>query len=239
MAIYIRRVGEVADGSVTANKIANGAVGANQLADSAVDLSTAKVIGQIPSTKIADGAVASGKLADNSVDLSTVKVTGELPSSKIADSSIIESKLANLAVSTGKLADSAVSLAKAQQAMKIHHFVGDESEESVTGVTETAAKILSMPRSTSITSGIQPSKLHINAEMKVTGTATGTLKAYIDAEGTPRITLNTTSNTYEMVEGNADISDLANGKHTVTIKMATDDAGETVYNDLIEIFLEK
>ncbi len=101
------------------------------------------------------------------------------------------------------------------------------------------SKILAIPRSSSTTSGIQPVKLHINAEMKVTGSATGTLKAYVDEEGTARITMNTTSNTYEMVEGNADISDLANGKHAVTIKMYTDDAGETVYNDLIEVFLEK
>ena len=198
MAIYIRRIGEIADGSVT-----------------------------------------EAKLADSAVDLSNNKVTGQLPSAKLADGSVIEAKLASLAVSTGKLADSAVSLAKAQQAMKIHHFIGDENEVSVLGVTETDTKYLSMPRSSSPNSGIQATKLHINAEMKVTGSATGTLKVYVDAEGTARITLNTTSNTYEMVEGNADISDLSAGKHDITMKMFTDDGAETVYNDLVEIFLEK
>jgi len=47
MAIYIRRVGEVADGSVTADKLADGAV----------DLDTTKVTGQLPTAKMKDGAV--------------------------------------------------------------------------------------------------------------------------------------------------------------------------------------
>lgn len=200
MAIYIRKIGEVADGSVSASKIADGAI-----------------------------------------DLSTAKVTGELPSSKLEDGAVVESKLASLAVSTAKLKDQAVSLAKAQQALKIHHFVGDETEVSTLGITEEDKKIFRMPKPTTDVKGIRATRIHINAEMKVTGgtSPTGTLKLYIDAEGTPRITLNTTSNTYEMVEGDADISDLANGKHTIKLALVTDEASATVFNDLIEIFLEK
>ena len=200
MAIFIRRVGEVADGSVDALKLADGAI-----------------------------------------DLSTAKVTGELPTSKLADGAVVEAKLANLAVTTGKLQNQAVTLAKAQQALKIHHFVGDETEVSTLGIIEVDQKIFRMPKSTSDIKGIQPTRLHINAEMKVTGgvTPTGTLRVYLDAEGTPRITINTTNGSYEMVEGDTDISDLTNGAHTIKITLATDEASATVFNDLTEIFFEK
>lgn len=191
--------------------------------------------------EVADGSVDASKLADGAIDLSTVKVTGELPTSKLEDGAVVEAKLASLSVSTGKLKDQAVTLAKAQQALKINHFVGDETEVSTLGTTEEDQKIFRMPRATSDVKGIQPVRLHVNAEMKVTdGTSpTGVMKIYIDAEGTPRITLNTTSGTYEMVEGDADISDLANGAHTIKCTLASDEASATAFNDLIEIFFEK
>ena len=199
MALYIRRVGEVADGSVT-----------------------------------------NVKLADNAVDLDSDKVTGQLPTEKLADGAVIEDKLAVLSVSTGKLKDQAVSLAKAQQALKIHHFVGDETEDSVVGITEVDSKIFKFPKASSNNKGISPTRLHVNAELKTSAAAyQGTLKVYVDGEGTPRITLNTISETYEMVEGDADITDLSPGKHTVTTKLYSADALGTVYNDLIEVFLEK
>lgn len=188
MAIYIRRVGEVADGAVTNIKIANGAVS----------------------------------------------------SDKLENGSVIEEKLANLSVTTGKLQDQAVTLAKAQQALKIHHFTGDETEVSVTDTVETEVKIFKITKSQSQTSGMQPQKLHINAQMKTSDTGTtATLKLYVDDEGSPRITLNSTSLDWEMVEGNADFSDLENGAHDVTLKMYSDSSGATAYNDLVEIFIEK
>lgn len=191
--------------------------------------------------EVADGSVDSAKLADGAIDLSTAKVTGELPTNKIEDGAINEAKLANLAVTTGKLQNQAVTLAKAQQALKIHHFVGDETEVSTLGTTEEDQKIFKMPKATSDVKGIQPVRIHINAEMKVTGgtSPTGIMKIYLDAEGTPRITLNTTNGTYEMVEGDADISDLASGTHTIKITLASDEASATVFNDLIEVFFEK
>ncbi len=191
--------------------------------------------------EVGDGAVTASKIADGAVDLSTAKVTGELPTSKIEDGAVNENKLASLSVSTSKLKDQAVTIAKSVQAMKIHHFVGDETEVSVTGISEEGVKEFKLPKATSANTGIQPAKLHINAEVKVEGVsgAQGTLKIYIDAEGSPRIIVNTTSNTYEMAEASADISDLSAGKHTITVKLVADDSGATVYNDLIEVFLEK
>lgn len=63
MALNIRRVGEVADGAVTAEKLATGAI----------DLGTDKVTGQVPTTKIEDGAVIEGKLADLAVATAKIK----------------------------------------------------------------------------------------------------------------------------------------------------------------------
>lgn len=63
MALNIRRVGEVADGSVTAAK----------LADNAVDLGSTKVTGQAPSERIADGAVVEAKLADLAISTGKLK----------------------------------------------------------------------------------------------------------------------------------------------------------------------
>ena len=54
MAINLRKVGEVANGSVTASKLADGTT----------DLASDKVTGQAPSSKIADGAVVKAKLAN-------------------------------------------------------------------------------------------------------------------------------------------------------------------------------
>ena len=90
--------------------------------------------------EVADGAVTNIKLATGAVDLDSDKVTGELPTGKLADGAVIESKIGNLEISTGKLKDQAVTLAKAQRALKIHHFTGDETEVSVTGLTETEKK---------------------------------------------------------------------------------------------------
>lgn len=191
--------------------------------------------------EVADGAITPAKLADGAVDLSTAKVTGQLSTAKLEDGAVVEAKIGNLEISTGKLKDQAITLAKAQRALKIHHFVGDETEVSVVGTTETDIKEFKFPRPTSNEKGIQATKLHINAELKVGGAsgAQGTLKVYIDEEGSPRITINTVSETYEMVEGEADVSDLSNGKHRVKTTLVADDAGATAYNDLIEIFLEK
>ncbi len=87
---------------------------------------------------------------------------------------------------------------------------------------------------------MQPQQLHINAQMKTSGSGTtAIMKLYVDAEGSPRITLNCTDTDWVMVEGVADFSDLANGAHDVTLKLYSDSSGATAYNDLVEIFIEK
>lgn len=61
--INIRRVGEVADNSVTIEKLADGAV----------DLSTAKVTGELPTEKLEDGAVNEAKLGALAVSTEKLK----------------------------------------------------------------------------------------------------------------------------------------------------------------------
>jgi len=195
MTIYIRKVGEVADGSITDEK----------LAVAAVNLGGSKVTGQLPSTAIEDGAV-------------------------------IESKLANLSVSTGKLKDEAVTTAKAINALKQHVYVGDETEVSVTGITETEIKTFGIVKAPAILPWL---KMHVQAEMKTSDVShAAIMKVYVDAEASPRITLNSTSATYEIQSGSAVISDLSNGKHVVKIKMVSADASATAYNDLLDVFTE-
>ena len=51
--------------------------------------------------------------------------------------------------------------------------------------------------------------------------------------------MTSTSLDYELVSAEFDISDLAEGKQKVTIKMACDTTGVLAYNDLVDILLIK
>lgn len=195
MVIYLRRVGEVADGSITDVKLAVGAV-----------------------------------------DLAGNKVTGELPTANIADGAIVETKLASLAVTTGKLSDNAVTLAKSAAALKRHIYIGDDTEQSVVGVTETEIYTFQMAKSANISEFL---KLLVQSEMKTSNALyAATMKIYVDAEVSPRITLTSTSATYELQSDNADISDLTIGKHVIHVKLVSADTGATAYNDMLDVFTE-
>jgi hypothetical protein len=197
MALNIRRVGEVADGSVTASKLAEGAV-----------------------------------------DLGSSKVTGQAPASKIADGAVVEAKLADLAISTQKLKDGVVTLAKANDDVKLNSFVGDETEVSVTGVVETVVKEFSFPKHAA---HFDPVKLRILASLKTNDVSyIASLKVYLDAEATARITLTSMSTTYELLADEADIADIdTNKKHLVKIVLVSDNASGIVYNDMVDGMLVK
>lgn len=70
--------------------------------------------------------------------------------------------------------------------------------------------------------------LSVLLQMK-TGIGTGTVYVYIDAEGSPRITLTTTSVTYVVKTGTTDISALGDGLHTVHIKGKCSSSTDWVY----------
>jgi hypothetical protein len=161
--------------------------------------------------EVADGAVTADKLATGAVDLGTDKVTGQAPSSKIEDSAITEAKLDNLAVSTGKLQDNVVTLAKAANDIRLSHFIGDETEVAVNGTTETEIKATNFPKVGGV---YAPTEIRVIAELKTNDVLyTTTLNVYIDGEGTERLSLTSTSTTFELKSGTFDISDLTNGKH--------------------------
>lgn len=186
--------------------------------------------------EVADGAVTFAKLADNAVVLESSKVTGELPSDKLADSAVIESKLANLAISTGKLQDNVVTLAKANNDIRVSHFAGDESEVSITGTTEVSVKELGFVKNALYNC----TDVRFIAAMKTSDVSyTATLKVYIDAEGTERLSLTSTATDYELKSGTFDVSDLTNGKHSMIIKLASSDAAGTAYNELVDVLVVK
>ncbi len=186
--------------------------------------------------EVTDGSITDVKLAIGAVDLAGTKITGQLPGANIADGAVVENKLAALAVTTGKLAENAVTIAKSHAAIKRHVYVGDETEVSVTGVTETEVKNFSLVKSASIADWV---KLHIQAEMKTSNALhAATMKIYFDNEVSPRITLSSTSATYELQTGNADVSDVSVGKHVIHVKLVSANAGATAHNDLLDVFTE-
>lgn len=77
--------------------------------------------------------------------------------------------------------------------------------------------------------------LKVMLQMKVDTGYTGTVKIYIDSEGTARWTFTTTSATYELKSGTTDISALSAGLHTLTIKGYANDASKKVYLRLYHI----
>lgn len=183
--------------------------------------------------EVADGSITADKLADGAVDLGSIKVTGQAPSSKIEDSAITEQKLNDLAVSTAKLQNAAVTLGKASNDVKISHFVGNETEVSVEGTVETAVKSFNFFKLTGI---YVPARIRAIVTMRTSAAASqATLSIYFDSEPIPRIAFNSSSEDYELLNAEVDVSDLNVGLHTATIKMASADPAETAYNELIDI----
>lgn len=236
MALNLRRVGEVADGSVTAPKLADGAVTTPKLADSAVVsgkvadnaiVSTKIATYAIIESKIASAAITTTKLADNAVD-----------DTKLADNSVIESKLAALAISTGKLKDNVVTLAKADDDIRANNFIGDETELSVTGSGAVSIKEFTFSRKTGV---FAPQKMRTLLSSKTsTAAATAVSEIYVDGEGSPRTILYSESETYELLSDEFDISDLSLGqRHTVALKLSSTDPAETAWNDYIDVLLVK
>ena len=185
--------------------------------------------------EVADGSVTQSKLADGAVDLESDIVVGELPSSKIKNGAVVEEKLANLSISTDKLQDNVVTLAKANDDVRLKSFVGDETLVSVTGLTESIEKELTIPKDV-VRFGA--SKIRVLAGLYSSDAAfTASLKVYIDSETTERLELTSNSETSELVSGEFDISDLGAGKHSVKISLVSSDVAGTAYNDLIDIMV--
>ena len=215
MALNIRRVGEVADGSVTTEKLADGAV-------------TNVKVNNLDISKLNTSAAdfdSTGNLKENVVD-----------SVELKDGGVLEGKIAALAISTGKLKDNVITLAKANDDIKVSHFAGDETEASVTGITEVDTKECSFPKKT----GYAGNKIRFIATLKTNDALkTASIKVYVDAEAIARATYTSTAIAYELVGGDIDISDLGTGTHKITVKMLSDAADGIAYNDMWDVLLIK
>lgn len=164
-------------------------------------------------------------------------IDGSISTIKLADGAVTTSKLADGGVSTEKLKDNAVSAAKAVSALATHIFIGDETELSVTGTIETTIKTFSL--ATKNNPVMDWKKVHVQALVKTNNASySGTMKVYFNAEATPRITLSTTSTSYELQYGVCDISDLPVGKHDIKIKLHSANAAGIAYNELLDVFTE-
>jgi hypothetical protein len=226
--------------------IAAGTINADMLADGAVDLASVKVVGELPAVKLADGAVNVNKLADDAVeaakikdgavggskiadggvDLTTLKVTGELPNAKLGRIDDVE-----------KLKDGLVTLAKCEDDVKATPYVGGEEEQFVIGVADVGIIETALSK---VTGTFVANKVRVIASLKVQESGDiGYLKVFVDSEVAPRLTVETSSLVYELVNGEFDVSGLLNGKHMLTVKLSTDSVTGKVYNDLIDFYLIK
>lgn len=182
--------------------------------------------------------VGEAVIADRSI--SGIKLILEsVTDAEIQDGSISEQKIADLAIATAKLQNNVVTLAKSDRALKIHHLLTDDTLAEEVGTTPIEIKTYKFIKAVNDVEGFIPGMLIIQADLKTSNaTFQGKMELHIDG-GAAIITLTTSSITPELLTGEADISALSNGSHTVSIKLSNADAGETTSNQLFTAFLEK
>ena len=112
-------------------------------------------------------------------------------------------------------------------------YVGDETEKSVYGTTETEIKTFRMILNTS--HGRRYSRIYFVGEAYVTG-GTGYMKVSIDG-GTSQTVWTITSTSYALHEGYIDVSWGDDTIHTISIRLANSGSYYT-YNRTIEIYVE-
>ena len=189
---------------------------------------------------LGSGVVDTSQLADDALSADAAgraKMTdGFLQDAKVnATANIAQSKL-SLAITDSEVAVGAnISKDKLAALARTGMYHGDEIEVSVTGTTEEQVKDLAIIRDA--TNALELKTLKIVARMKSSlGTATASLKVYHDGGATPDLTLTSVSTTYEEKSGTIDVSGWTTGRHTIEIKLVSDTAGETAYDELLEIY---
>jgi hypothetical protein len=179
---------------------------------------------RVTEAQIQNGSITKEKLAVGAVELDSDKVTGELPNSKLAKIEDVE-----------KLKDGLVTLAKTTDDVKLTPFVAGEVEQSVTGIVEEAIVETGLSK---LAGKFEPKKVRVIASLKVSS-GTGSLKIYADDEEDARLTLQTASLTYELVNGEFDVSDLEQGRHNLIGKLVGSAGGVIVSNDYFELYVIK
>ena len=227
----------IADQSITKEKIADGAIDSTKIEDGAVNLTSAKVVGELPNnklandavtaTKIAVGAVGATKLADNAVDLTSAKVIGELPNNKLA-----------VITDVNKMQDNLVTLAKVNDDVRLTSFVAGEEEQFVIGNIATPIVETGFSK---VIDRFVPTKIRIIADLKIDVLSgnIGYLDIFVDEEPVGRLSLNSVSNEYTLVNGEFSVEDLPIGRHKLTAKMYNTLVLGKVYNDYFEVYMIK
>jgi len=177
-----------------------------------------------PLQSIPSGFITGDMLAVNAIDLTSDKVTGELPNTKLAAIADIN-----------KIEDGLVTLAKVSDDVKLTPFIAGEEEQSVTGTTSVGIIQTGISK---VTGAFIPKKIRIIATLKISA-GTGYLEIYVDSEISPRLTLFTTSSTYELLTGEFSSTDLDLGRHNIIAKLRASASLGVVTNDYIEIYTVK
>lgn len=216
MAINLRGVGVVADGSITNAKLADNSVSAAKIqTDAVID------------TKIAANAVTNTKIATDAVT-----------DTKIATNAVTNIKIAADAVTTVKIANDAVSTDKVTADIGIQHFLGYESELTNTGTTLTSVAEFNFTKDS--TNAIENWKSLGWAVSLKSDNVSNTAEVQIFVDGVSYDAETTTSTAY-IFGGNdsLNISALSDGLHLVEIKLDNDNiAGITTINKL-DVYLGK
>lgn len=176
-----------------------------------------------------------GPLGTDVVDTTQIKAGAVTDPKVAAAAGIAQSKL-SLAITDSEVAAGAdISKDKLAALARTGMYHGDEVEVQVTGTTEEQVKDLAIIIDP--TNALELKTLKIVARMKTSlATAQATLNVYHDGGGVADLTLNSTSESYEELSGTIDVSAWGTGRHTIEIKLVSDTAGETAYNELFEIY---
>lgn len=159
---------------------------------------------------------------------------GAVIEDKIGIGAVTNAKLADDGISTAKLQNAVVTLAKASDDVRMHEFVGEESEIFIQGTTWEIVKTARFVKGPS-----NPlSKMRFIGSLK-TSVAGMTAHLGIDIDTVNKLDLTSTDTIYELVTGEFDVSALTTGRHNVDVKLKSEEAAESAFNDHVDIMFVK
>jgi hypothetical protein len=148
--------------------------------------------------------------------------------------SVGTTQLQDNAVTTVKIANGAVTASKAAASLANKFILGDDTTVTETSTSYVEKKKFNLYKSTTIDQ-LNWQNMEVAAELSSSATAvTASIGFFVNAEGTPRLELTTTSTTLTVLTGSFSISDLATGLHTISIRLKVSAAG-TATNRHLEI----
>lgn len=147
---------------------------------------------------------------------------------------IPEGALKDDIIGSGKVKDHAITLAKAADDVRLHQFIGEETEVSATGDVWSDAKGAKFVKHPSNPS----TKMRLIASLKTNDVLkTAHIGVFID--DVEELDLTSASLTYEFVDGEIDISALAAGRHELIVKLKNEAVDGEAWNDMIDVMFIK